>query len=311
VTPKLLFFQSHKNEFDTLFVGSSRFYHQISPAIFDDITRQRGAPTHSFNFGVDGMHLPESFYVLERILATKPARLKWVFIEFDDLQVTPWPQYRETRRLLYWHDWTRTSLVIRKLLNLDVWESPRRKFQHAWKYRECLGVHLALFAKRFCNVGNVSVRMRQESPRELETASTEIFGPDRDGFLASDIQMSNAQKAAYEQSLARARRLDQTRAVDRYADQAFRICAQKIRQCGAIPIFVRPPAVAERPVGSFQASAPPPGAVWAFNDYSPSSALFRTEVRVNAGHLNKTGAEEFTRILAARFADDVAQDAMR
>ena len=68
VSQKLHFFEAHKNEFDTVFIGSSRTYHQISPGIFDDVMRENGRPTHSFNFGVDGMNLPESAYLLEQVL---------------------------------------------------------------------------------------------------------------------------------------------------------------------------------------------------------------------------------------------------
>ncbi|MEP6686680.1 MAG: hypothetical protein ABJB22_07880 [Verrucomicrobiota bacterium] len=310
VTPKLQFFQSHQDEFDTLFVGSSRFYHQISPAIFDDVTRKRGVPTHSFNFGIDGMHLPESFYVLDLILARKPKRLKWVFIEFDALQVTPWPEYRGTQRLLYWHDWTRTALVVRKLLSLDVWENPKHELQRAWGYREYLGIHLALFAKNFCNVGNASVLIRRGFSREPEiTTAANVLGPHRDGFFASDVKMASTEKTAYEQALARARQAAKPRGIDRYGDEAFRICARKVRECGAIPIFICPPAVATRPVGFFRST--PPGAVWAFNDYEAFAALFRTEVRANQAHLNKTGAAEFTRLLAERFASELSTNAIR
>ena len=112
------------------------------------------------------------------------------------------------------------------------------------------------------------------------------------------------------EALARARQLAKPRVVDRYAEKAFRICARKVRECGAIPIFVIPPAVSASPVG-FSTSARPPGAVLAFNDYDAFSALFRTSVRANEGHLNKTGAEEFTRVLAERFADELATNAIR
>ncbi|PYL65067.1 MAG: hypothetical protein DMF20_09405 [Verrucomicrobia bacterium] len=51
VSQKFRFFAAHKDEFDTLFIGSSRIYFQISPAIFDRVTGESGLPTHSFNFG--------------------------------------------------------------------------------------------------------------------------------------------------------------------------------------------------------------------------------------------------------------------
>src|SRR5882724_5585374 len=115
VSQKFRFFAAHKDEFDTLFIGSSRVYFQISPVIFDRVTRESGMPTHSFNFGVGGMYLPETAYLLEHILNLKPRNLRWVFIEYDELQTKWSPENQTSRRALYWADWKRVSLLLRKL----------------------------------------------------------------------------------------------------------------------------------------------------------------------------------------------------
>ncbi|MEY2573978.1 MAG: hypothetical protein QOJ87_2191, partial [Verrucomicrobiota bacterium] len=86
VAAKLEFFAQHKDEFDTLFVGTSSVYYSISPEIFDEITRQNGLSTHTFNFGIDAMHPPENFYVLDQILKTEPRNLKWVFLETANVE---------------------------------------------------------------------------------------------------------------------------------------------------------------------------------------------------------------------------------
>src|SRR5947209_3135519 len=80
IAAKLEFFAQHKDEFDTLLVGTSSIYYSISPEIFDRITRESGLPTRTFNFGIDAMHPPENFYVLDQILKTRPHHLKWVFL---------------------------------------------------------------------------------------------------------------------------------------------------------------------------------------------------------------------------------------
>src|SRR2546430_2168218 len=66
IAAKLKFFTEHKDEFDTVIVGTSRLYYSASPEIFDATTRENGLTTHTFNFGIDGMHPPENFYVLEQ-----------------------------------------------------------------------------------------------------------------------------------------------------------------------------------------------------------------------------------------------------
>jgi hypothetical protein len=88
ITTRMQFFAAHMDDYDTIFVGSSRIYAGISPATFDQVMASAGNPSHSFNFGVNGMYPPERFYVLEQIISLKPRKLKRVFIEMDDVQVT-------------------------------------------------------------------------------------------------------------------------------------------------------------------------------------------------------------------------------
>src|SRR5436190_3492094 len=116
VAAKLKYFSEHKDEFDTVLVGTSRLYYSASPQIFDMTTRENGLPTRTFNFGIDGMHPPENFFVLEQILKTNPRNLKWVLLELGDIQ-TKWDNILGTQRAVYWHDWPCTSLTLKTALN--------------------------------------------------------------------------------------------------------------------------------------------------------------------------------------------------
>src|SRR5438477_9230898 len=116
VAAKLKYFCEHKDEFDTVIVGTSQLYYAVSPKIFDATTRESGLPTRTFNFGIDAMHPPENFYVLDQILKTDPHRLKWVFLETASLE-TKLHKVLGTERAVYWHDWARTALIVRKALN--------------------------------------------------------------------------------------------------------------------------------------------------------------------------------------------------
>ena len=111
VAAKLKYFTEHKDEFDTVIVGTSRLYYAASPQIFDATTREKGLPTRTFNFGIDAMHPPENFYVLDQILRTKPRNLKWVLLELGEVSAR-WHDILGTQRALYWHDWPRTKLTL-------------------------------------------------------------------------------------------------------------------------------------------------------------------------------------------------------
>ncbi|MHC4384587.1 MAG: hypothetical protein ACYS0J_17355, partial [Planctomycetota bacterium] len=55
VSLKLDHFAEHKDEYDTIFLGSSHVYRGIDPEAFDRETAALGFPTRSFNFGAAGM----------------------------------------------------------------------------------------------------------------------------------------------------------------------------------------------------------------------------------------------------------------
>ena len=80
---KLAHLAAHGGEYDAIFVGSSRIQNHLMPALFDRLTAEGGKAVKSFNAGVSSMHTPEDGWFLEQILARKPARLRWVFLEID------------------------------------------------------------------------------------------------------------------------------------------------------------------------------------------------------------------------------------
>lgn len=307
VSAELRFFQEHRDEFDTVFLGSSRIHHQVSPAIFDRAMREAGHPTRSFNFGINGMLPPESGYVLERLLRTKPRRLKWVFIELDELESRRIRKAGASRRSLYWHDWQRTSLVLRKVLDdyrpEDGLSLPTRiggiftPGQENSQARDLFFFHGALFAKNFANIGRKSDLTWWSSYFGKKAAPPKDLGHDDDGYVPQIRKMSKAEAGAYEAELERAvARADFSR-VSPATEQAYRQWADEIRKTGATPIFLVTPTTAQTKL-RFRSESGIAGAVMPFNDAKDYPQLYRNEIRFDADHLNSTGAEEFTRLIA-------------
>lgn len=300
VAGKLSFFNEHKAEFDTLFIGTSRFNYAVSPEVYDQTTRDHGFPTRTFNFGVAGMHPPENFYVIEQILETKPPNLKWVFLETDNIQATWRKEARGTQRLLYWHDWPRTALTIRRTLNprgTAVWYEKVVRF-----FLKCrdLALHLTLFGERFTNVGRAAnwFSSRDRSRDEVE------LGPKHDGYRLAGAAMSPEHAARFQEQLATQTAGARPRLIDPYAEEAYRDCAARIRQLGAVPIFVVTPVIWQSP---FRFRQSPPGPLLSFNNSRAYPQLFETRIRVDEGHLTPEGAEEFTRLLAQEFLQRARQ----
>jgi len=311
VSQKFRFFSAHKDEFDTLFIGSSRIYFQISPAIFDRVTRESGLPTHSFNFGIGGMYLPESAYLLEQILNLKPRNLKWIFIEYDEMQ-TKWSAENQTsRRALYWADWKRVSLLLRKLTDAGTGPlslpnpAKLRDIVLGQKddknTRSLLTFHAGQVEKNYTNVARAADVLDYFLSRDTNERRASYLGAASDGYLTRPSRMSPSQAAAYERGLAAAMAQAGTHPLSPYAVEAYRQCAQEVRNIGATPIFLITPSTTQINIATESTGLP--GVVMAFNNPRAYPSLYRSSVRRDGQHLTKSGAEEFTRLVAANFVE--------
>jgi len=297
VVEKLRFFEKHKDEFDTLFLGSSRFYYAISPEAFDRVTRENGVPTRAFNFGIDGMNPPETFYVLDQILKTQPRSLKWLFVEVDNIETKSHLKILGTQRLLYWHDWPRTALTLRKAINPRPETKWYQRLNRHWTARRELILHLALFEKQFTNVGRAADFFSSwTGSRGLK--SDFLLGPEGNGYRLAGAAMTPERAENFRRKLAEELSAPRSELIDPYAELAYRDCAARIRDLGATPIFVVAPSIFQSPLRFRQS---PPAAFLVFNDAKTYPQLYDTKVRVDQQHLTNEGAAEFTRLLAIEF----------
>ena len=308
VASHLRYFKKHGNEFDTLFLGSSQTHHNISPAVFDRVMRERGHPTRSFNFGVDGMLLAESSYVLDRILATKPTGLKWIFIEFDELETRPFAGAEGSRRDVYWRDWKRTSLLLRKLFQRSQDESLAYANETAVMpqlektrtgLRELLQFHLTLFGKNIANVSRTSDLSWWLAHFWRPSKMPEDLGPDGDGFLPMDQELPEERKKLYQWRLEKERAGKGPRFISPATERAYRQITREVRGIGATPVFIGMPTLlqAQLEFRSGVMIAP----ILSFNDADRYPQIYRADLRADEIHLNRRGTAAFSDLLAQEF----------
>jgi hypothetical protein len=297
IAAKLKYFAEHKDEFDTVIVGTSRLYYSASPEIFDATTRENGLATHSFNFGIDGMHPPENFYVLEQILKTKPRNLKYVLLELGDIQ-TRWDNILGTQRAVYWHDWAHTGLTMKKALNPRGNANWFIKITRLWLAKRDLISNLALFAKRFCEVGRAWDLLPSADRERYADAASEL-GPHGDGYRWAGDAMSAERAVSFQQRLADEISGATTKYLDPATESGYRHSAAQIRAAGATPVFVVTPIIFQT-TSRFRQS-PPPAPIIAFNDARKYPQFYDVKVRIDDGHLTRPAAENFCRALAGEF----------
>jgi hypothetical protein len=303
IAAKLEYFTQHKDEFDTLIVGTSRLYYNVSPEIFDQTTSENGLPTRTFNFGIDGMHPPENFYVLEQVLKTKPRNLKWVVLEMGDIQVR-WDNILGTQRVVYWHDWPRTALTLKKAMNPRGNANWLIKATRLWLARRDLISNLTLFAKLFTNVGRAAELLPSERLERFRDADLEL-GPHRDGYRLAGAAMSPERAVVFQQYLAQEVSEARQKFLDPATEQGYHKSATQIRKAGANPLFVVAPIIFQKTARFRKWPAPAP--LVSFNDSREYPALFDTRVRIDDGHLTNEGAALFTRLLAQEFVRQMRQ----
>ena len=119
VGAKLEHYREAAGTYDTVFLGSSHVYRSFVPEVFDAAMAERGAPTRSFNFGVQLPNAYETTYLLREVLARGDGTIERVFCEYMTSTPQIDPQNAFLPRTVYWHDAQATSLAIDRALALS------------------------------------------------------------------------------------------------------------------------------------------------------------------------------------------------
>ncbi len=290
VTEGLDFLAADRDEFDTLFVGSSRIRRQVSPRVFDARMRALGHPTHSLNLGIDAMTFPELSYFFDQILAARPSGISRVIFDVNPIRRKIDPGNDEhSLRAIYWHDWEHTAQACEALWH-DYGVAPLAVAERM----RVFGLHLRMFAVRGSLIGRGTPGLQRRLYAAPAEASAADMGPEGDGFFPVAGSMDGPAAAEYLR-FQRSLPPPDARPVHRdpLHDRALRELAAKVRRAGARPIFLISPTPAKtRP------SVPRGVTVLEFDDPAAVPTLFAAENRYDANHLNTAGALRYSAMVA-------------
>jgi hypothetical protein len=306
VTPKLTYLDERGDDYDVLFLGSSRTYRQILPELFDRLMTEAGHPVRSFNLGIDGMRPPEDTFVLEHALKHRRKPLRWVFVECNPLRLSMRDEDRGTLRATYWHDTPRTATLFRRAFLADEkkrnWKDRSKQVLEAWPdFYE----HAEYWFQNSVELGRGNwVLENYLFDGKLPAIPTYDLGARKDGYRPSESpeHMNAAQLAAYEKELASMRekppRIDHA---DPVSQDELRAKRQLIERAGARMVLLIPPFTSNR----FFHPKPGPDAPLLLNFSSPEQypALFAPENHADSGHVNRAGAEIYTREIVRALLD--------
>lgn len=290
---KLAEYRRHTDDYDTLFIGTSRVLRGIDPRVFDRRMAELGRPTRSYNFGLNGMGFLEQLHLVDWILDQHRAggALRWLFIEPTERDAVMRLVGKDahkvnlfTMRSVYWHGTKETELGIRA-----TWGGPRR----FWKKVELTRLHLLHMVHRLCGVGvgvNLLNVYLQGDHGEPLVAGFSPRDPTEAEWVAADEQGHREPAAA------------------KPADIVVQFMAQMAAStsaAGVEPVFVMPPTP-QPPALSLYLDAHDWKAPARLMHYSkrnfPEILAGGTRYFYDEGHLNLSGAELFTHRLATDFA---------
>ncbi len=293
---KYLHYAAHREDYDVLFVGTSRVYKGLIPHVFDEeVKRRTGQTVRTFNFGYDAMWPPEEFYVLRQLLELRPKKLRWVIMECIDIHTTLPAETAHTERMAHWHDTEHTRLVCRAIAG------EKMPWPAQWKH---YSGHLSMWMQRWTNAGlgaqwlayEFGLEKRKKSSRwapPKEWADTDGFRPEPERAMSGEVLQTfrDAQKV-----WARGARPKSAPPVLREELQRL---VNEIRAVGAEPIlFMAPTRTERRNMTDLPAGVP----VFRFDDALTHPELFAEKVHFDMEHLNHDGARLLTQKLAENFS---------
>lgn len=308
LSAKLRQLQSIKEEVSLLFVGSSLIGRQLVPEVFDEQLGRHGLRVTSYNLGVDGMQSLEADFVLLQALQKQqfPA-LRWVVLEAVGFPRRVDSSQAETIRAMYWRDFRRLRPVV-AALHRDAFAGrrARRVLKRARKiiirtinFGRSLVPHVRLTLLNYANVGRVSTYISERIEPRVEQV------PTARGFFPVEAALDAEGEAQLRELLA----CDGSPMPwgDRHSVAILRETARWLQTRGITTLLIVPPDVHALggDNGALAAATALPS--MAFDNPLLYPELYDPAHRYDLRHLNRIGAEIFTRLVASDFVQRTGQ----
>ena len=308
------YFSRNHEQYDAVFLGTSRVFRGIDTPLFDEELAKHGVELSTFNFGVAGMRAFEQDFVLQQLLDLDSERLRYVFIEGG-----PWsPRFKHpaltfSSRSVFWHTPAQTQKVLDSALRLD----------GPWSERLRLAAtHFELFLRKLSSYGQgrtLAKEVFRDGPEEEKYERTLAFLGRQKGYQSADqhtgrslmqgredlLEDSSAFEAQVARIEAESADLPPPESVSRIGVRSQHELA---REKGVELIYVIQPAyegAAERLLLHQEGEIE---RLLDFNRPSRYPELFELVNRYDEKHFNQRGAEIFTRILAREVAEEISGD---
>ena len=312
VTSRLENFVKKKDEYNAVFIGSSRIYRHIVPSEFDKLMAGKGKNIKSYNFGFPYMRPVESYFFLKKILAMKPENLEYVFIELENVALDIRNKNLRTKRVIYWHSLEHTFWVYDLILNYQ--RSLRRKY-------DLLKLHTIPLMYHLGNIGKVDGLIQwinnlgnQDNTTFNQERNRVTPNLDFDGYLALDQEIGVNYEKRHQKFLDNLDTYqkevklfslpsDKVATFDPSQLRVTKDLVQAVKDSDATPIFIISPLLKKQEHLIAMSTKGYISTLFAFNNPIEYPQLYVPEVQFDMAHLNDKGAREFTKLLSEKFSE--------
>jgi hypothetical protein len=306
---KLEWFEERRDDFDVVFVGSSRVFRGVDPRAVDEELARAGYAWRSANLGVGGMSAYEIDYVLRLVVDRAGPRLKWLVVEGRDWDPDSYFLGNTySPRSVGWHDLEGTRRALRA-----TWTSAKptsSKWRSTWTHLELAGMKLLNVGEGRRIVQNLVGTSADPLHRSLAREELERAR----GFQALDDLAGDEARAWRTAMIEHPEKLREriqnvrgwnkngldVRLYDVASTHAQR---DAVRARGARLAVLLPPSSEGTPAMKRLAEYGEIEHLLDYNDPDRWPRFFELDARFDWQHLNAVAADEFSRLVGARLAE--------
>jgi len=293
-------FMAHRDEYTTVYIGTSVVRHHIVPEVVDAEMRARGIRERSFNLGMSHMTYSEARLLVERLLALRPAKLKRIVLDAH-LFLDPSKGNELSPRHLWWHTPAETWPVLERVY---AWKGKRAR-RNARLRSELQAMLIVLTA-----AGRLSDRFRAGWDPEFRRPDEDDAPVTAEGYQALDTMTSAPvlrqrrklqRGVVYFERMVRSRgRQTTTRKLGRRERAAMDDLVRRVATAGLQPVVLETSSIRQR--YEFTAAVRRQAIILSFNDPARFPELYDVALRHDYNHLNNAGARAVSLMLGDMFA---------
>lgn len=297
---------------NSVFVGSSKTFRQVSPIIFDQTLSDFGFDNLSYNFGLAGCRALEIPIAIREILQNdKQSNIRYVFVQLERFDWEYQKSNLKSKKTVRSHDLSTLVSICRHYVQHESLTVQSKILLAARR--------VSTFLRRQNNYGFASDwinRWVRRDKRNLNIKSR--VANFENGYYPLDKEESETLIAQNEQFKKRINKiatneyhpaLKQIGCIHRYpktesGKRLIREIISIVEAHGAIPVFVEPPPVQNESVLAAHKNGIIKYLI-RLSDFSTNPELFRHELYFDNAHLNKRGSIQYTKELARQFAKEI------